>query len=92
MIDNNIEDIARETIEILKHFDKNIIEKIPKSVINNLEEVSKNSKKRIDINMEIPLKEQNISEESKDLISVIYYKYIANEQNKKQVFEAWKNK
>ena len=89
MIDNSINDIAKESLEALKHFDKKLIDKMPQIVWNNLEELSKMSKKRVNIDMNLPLKEQNILEESKDLISVIYYKYIASEEDKRQIFKAW---
>ena len=82
-------DVAKETLAVLKHFESNLIEKIPMKFLNYLNELALNSKCDIYIDLEKELVDQNISEESKDLIALIYYSYIADEEEKKQIVKLW---
>ncbi len=86
-----ISNIAKETIEVLNHFDEEFTSKISKTFLNNLYELSKNSNIKVIIDENKELKDQNISEECKDLLSILYYKYIATEEEKTDIIEIWKN-
>ena len=55
------------------------------SFTNKLNEIEVN----IDISKE--LEEQNISQESKDMISLLYYKYIADDDEKIELIKIWSN-
>ena len=72
-------DIAKETIEVFKYLDASLIENISKSFLDFLEELSQESNIIVNIDSNKKLRDQNISEECKDLISLIYYNYIADE-------------
>ena len=82
-------DIAKETMEILKHFDKEFTSKISKNFINSLEKLAEKSKIQIKIDWDKKLSEQEISEESKDLISLIYYSYFADKDEKEKLLKIW---
>lgn len=82
-------DVAKETLNVLDHFDSNLIEKIPIKFLDYLNELSLGSNRDVNIDLEKKLIEQDISEESKDLIALIYYSYIANEEEKKQILKLW---
>ena len=69
-------DTAYETLYILNHCDKEFISKIPIKILNNLKEIAKDSSKKINLLPNKKLKDQNISDETKELISVIYINYI----------------
>ena len=84
-----ISDVARETIYILQYFNPQFIAKIPTDFINNLKEIAKKSNIPIKIDRNKKLKEQEIFEETKDLISLIYYSYIATEEQKKELTKIW---
>ena len=83
------EDIAKEVTKVLEYADDNIISKIPEKFLNLLNKIAEKSDKEIEIDVNKELTEQNISEESKDLIALIYYSYIANDEEKKQLAKKW---
>ena len=77
-------DIAKQTIEVLNYFNSDFISKISSKFLNKLKELSKNSNIIVKVDENKKLKEQNISKESKELIALIYYYYIANKEEKKR--------
>lgn len=85
----NISDISKETLTYLAFFDNEMISKIPSYVIRKLCQEAAESKLNFYINPNKKFEEQNISEKSKDLISLIYYEYIANEEEKKEILHKW---
>ena len=82
-------DTAYETLYILNHCDKEFISKIPIKILNNLNEIAKNSSKKINLLPNKKLKDQNISDETKDFISGLYYTYIADKDEKKKILSIW---
>ena len=85
----NISDISKETLTFLAFFDNEMIEKIPSSVITKLCEEAADSKLDFFIDTSKSFKEQKISEKGKDLIALIYYDYIAEEDEKKEILKQW---
>ena len=85
----NISDISKETLTFLAFFDNKMVEKIPVRIIAKLCEEAADSKLDFYIDANKSFEEQNISEKSKDLISLIYYDYIADEDEKKEILEQW---
>lgn len=84
-----LNDIANETLVVIEHFEFNLIKQIPQRIINYLKELAIESKKNYKIDKNKSLANQDISEQSKDLISYIYYSYIANEEEKKEILKKW---
>ena len=82
-------DVFKEVLTILAYFNDELIEKIPAKVLKRLKELSADSKANFYINTEKKLEEQDISEESKDLIALIYYSYIADENEKNELLKLW---
>ena len=80
---------AYETLYILKHCDKSFVSKIPNQILQNLKQMAKDCSKQITLLPNKKLKEQNISEETKDFISGLYYTYIATPQEKKDIINIW---
>ncbi len=85
----NISDISKETLTFLAFFDNKMIEKIPAHIITKLCEEAADSKLDFYIDVNKSFEEQKISEKSKDLISLIYYDYIAEEDEKKEILNQW---
>ena len=50
-----------------------------------------NSDKTVIIDKNKSLKDQKILSETKDLISILYYQYIATEEEKKELIKIWKH-
>lgn len=85
----SISDISKETLTFLGFFENSMIEKIPFYVIAKLCEKAADSKLDFYIDVDKSFEEQQISEKSKDLISLIYYDYIASEEEKKELLTQW---
>ena len=85
----NISDISKETLTFLAFFDNKMIENIPVHIITKLCEEAADSKLDFYIDVNKSFEEQKISEKSKDLISLIYYEYIAEEDEKKEILKQW---
>ena len=84
-----INDFAKETLCVIRCFDENLIARIPTNLIIKLEEDSKMSDVNINIDVNKNLEEQPISEECKDFISLIYYNYLADDEEKKEILKIW---
>ena len=80
---------AYETLYVLKHCDNSFVYNIPNQILKNLKQMAKNCSKQITLLPNKKLKEQNISEETKDFISGLYYTYIATPQEKKDILNTW---
>lgn len=85
----NISDTSKEALTFLAFFDKKMLENIPGYVIAKLCEEAADSKLNFYIDVNKKFKDQQISEKGKDLISLIYYSYIAEENEKKEILEQW---
>lgn len=85
----NISDISKEVLTFLAFFDNKMLEKIPTHVITKLCEEAADSKMNFYIDINKKFEEQQISEKGKDLISLIYYSYIAEENEKKEILDQW---
>lgn len=85
----NISDVSKETLTFLAFFDNKMIAKIPAYIITKLCEEAADSKLDFYIDVNKKFEEQKISEKSKDLISLIYYDYIAEEDEKKEILKQW---
>lgn len=84
-------DTAKEVISVLNYFDYDLIRRIPKKFLDYLKDKAKDSNKKVDIDINKSLLEQNISEESKDLIALIYYNYFSDEAEKMRILKIWSN-
>lgn len=84
-----IYDVANQTYIIISNFEKTFIEKIPQRVISVLKELSEKSDKNFEIKEGKSLMEQEISEETKDLLSYIYFNCVATEDQKKELLKIW---
>lgn len=71
---------------LLKFFPESYIEKLPKKLLNLIKQ-SSNSKYYIEIDNAKPLEEQNISEETKNILIVLKYNYWADEAEKRNIIE-----
>ena len=83
-------DVALETLEVLKYFNTEFTSKISESFLNSLKELAKKSKLEVKIDANKKLINQNISEETKDIISLIYYNYFADDKEKNEIAKIWK--
>lgn len=84
-----IHDVCKEVLTILGYLNNDIMEKIPSRILKELNELAADSKLNYYIDKEKDLLGQDISEKSKDLIALLYYSYIANENEKYELSKIW---
>lgn len=84
-----IGDICKEVLTVLSFCNQELIEKIPTKVFQKLNNFAAESQCNYYVDPQKKLNEQNISEQSKDLISLLYYSYIANKNEKVELLEIW---
>ena len=82
-------DVSKEVVEVLNHFDKSFVWKISPNFLDNLRELARESKKEIRLEANKKLSEQNISNQAKNCIALIYYEYIANAEEKQKIMSIW---
>ena len=74
---------AIEVLDILKHTRKSDVEKISKEFIDFLKEISSETYKP-ELDHTKPIKEMGLQQKTQDILGIIYFKYWANEQEKKE--------
>ena len=84
-----VNDIAKETLYILKYFDDDFVSKIPSKFLEHLKSIAETSQIIVNIDKQKTLEEQEISEDCKDLIALIYYNYVADEKDKEEILKCW---
>lgn len=84
-------DVYKEVFVVLSNFSKEIIQKIPDELFRQLADFAADSEIEVKIDMNKGIEEQLISQESKDMLSLIYYKYIADDNEKKELIKVWES-
>lgn len=78
-----------QILEVLKYMDEKYIDKIPKQLITHFQE-NKASNYNFSINPKISLKEQNLSEETLDILAMLNINYwCEDEQHKKELIQKY---
>ena len=82
--------IACETLCILEHCDKSFVNRIPIKILNKLKSIKSNSSiTNIKIYKNRKIEEQDISEDTKNFIALLYYNYVANVKERKDIINIW---
>ncbi|MBR2289205.1 MAG: hypothetical protein IJ867_00935 [Clostridia bacterium] len=84
-----ISDVYKEALTVLSNCDSDVIAKIPDKVFKALNKLAADSNLEFYIDSEKSLAEQDISEECKDLLSIIYYTYMSDKEEKKEILSTW---
>ena len=84
-----INDVCKEVLTILGFVNIDVIEKIPSKILKKLNELAADSELNYYIDKEKDLINQDISEKGKDLIALLYYSYIATENEKNELLKIW---
>ena len=84
-----VNNMCKEALVILSYCNNEIRDKIPNKIINKLKEFAKDSNNNFKIDFNKSLENQNISNDGKNLISLIYYNYIASDLDKEEIKNTW---
>ena len=75
-------DIAKEVLMVLAFSDSEITNKIPTEEYNKLLNLAADSKKDVYLDKDKSLNDLNISEDAKNYLSILYEKYLNEDNNK----------
>ena len=88
--ENEFVSIACETLCILEHCDKSFVNRIPAKILNKLKSIKSNfSTTNLIIYKDKRIEEQDISEDTKNFIALLYYNYVADAEEKKDILNIW---
>lgn len=83
--------IAKEVLAMINNTSINLLDKIPYETLINLGNIASQSDEKVSINLEVPLEEQNVSDDAKVLYSYIFKEYMANDEDKEKLEEMIEN-
>lgn len=81
--------VAKQILILFNFTDKEIIDKIPKNLIEHLQRLAIDSNINFKYESDKSLDEQDILEETKDLLAAIFYSYIADGKEKEKILKTW---
>lgn len=82
-------DLAKEAFIFLSYTDNPIIDSIPSDILKKISEKAADSDKEFYIDKDKSLDEQNISEECKDFLGLLYYIYVLDKSSQDQMLNKW---
>jgi len=84
-------DVANEVVTVFNYTDEKLLENLPKEILKYLQITAKQSEKECNLEYGKSLSEQNISEESKNLIALLFGLYMADEKDREYIKKCWDN-
>lgn len=82
-------DVYKEALTFIAYFNKELLEKLPQDMFEKLTNLAAESNAEFYVDVTKTLAEQKISDECKDLISLIYYNCVADEEEKSEILRIW---
>ena len=82
-------DVANEVVTIFDYTDSKLLENLPKEILKYLKITAKQSDKKFNLEPGKSLSEQNLSEESKNLMALLFGLYMADERDKEYIKKCW---
>ncbi len=86
---SNLYDVFKEVYAVLSLTDTEIVEKIPDNIFQNILEYASQSNIEPEVDTNLDLSEQKISNESKSFLSILWYKYMCTEEDKAEITKKW---
>ena len=82
-------DVYKEALTFIAYFNKELLEKLPLDMFEKLTNLAAESNADFYVDVTKTLAEQKMSEECKDLISLIYYNCVADGDEKNEILRMW---
>lgn len=83
-VDNLNSDVAKELLNVLYYCDNEFVDNIPDTVLINIRELAAQCEKEYYLE-DKPLVLQNLSEECKNYLAVLYFRYCLDESKRQEV-------
>ena len=84
-------DLAKEALIVLSFWNEDMIAKVDDQFLQRLSDIAADSQNDFYFDKNKSLDEQNISNDCRDFITMVYYCYIANNKEQSEVFNSWIN-
>jgi hypothetical protein len=84
-----LNDAVKEFLSVLENCEQDVKEKIPENILNYFQKLSSSSGKEFNIDKTKNLSDQNLSTGCQNIISLVYYSYLANDDEKKELKKSW---
>lgn len=78
-------DIAKEFLTVLAYCDDSFVDSIPDYVLKKLNDLAADSIRDFYIDMSKSLEEQDLSSECRDLLGELYFMYMVDSDDKKEI-------
>lgn len=88
MLENVDKDLAKELIVLLSYLDNEFVDNIPDEIITKYTDLAADSDKDFYFDASKKLNEQDISEDCKDLVALLYHMY-AIDNTKDEILKNW---
>jgi hypothetical protein len=82
-------DVAKEVLTVISNYDEELLNKLPDELLKELSDLAADSEKEYHLKENVLLKDQDISEDCKDILAILYYNYQSNEDEKNELIEKW---
>jgi hypothetical protein len=84
-----LNDAVKEFLSVLENCEQDVKEKIPENILNYFQKLASSSGKEFNIDKTKNLSDQNLSTGCQNIISLVYYSYLANDDEKKELKKSW---
>lgn len=82
-------DTAKEVLTVLSYYNEELLKNLPDEIIKELTSLAADSDKDYFIKKDKKLIEQNLSEDCKDLLAIIFYNYQTDDKEKEELLNKW---
>ena len=90
MVSTEYSEAMVEVLDILKHTDEELVNKIPKKLIEFFEE-NKSKTYKCNLDHSVPINKMKLQEKTKALISMLYISYLCDKEEKEKIEAEIKN-
>jgi len=82
-------DTAKEVLTVLSYYNEELLNNLPDEIIKELTSFAADSDKDYFIKKDKKLIEQNLSEDCKDLLAILFYNYQTDDKEKEELLNKW---
>jgi len=82
-------DTAKEVLTVLSYYNEELLNNLPDEIIKELTSLAADSDKDYFIKKDKKLIEQNLSEDCKDLLAILFYNYQTDDKEKEELLNKW---
>ncbi len=82
-------DTAKEVLTVLSYYNEELLNNLPDELIKELTSLAADSNKDYFIKKDKKLIEQDLSEDCKDILAILFYNYQTDDEEKEKLLNKW---